>query len=116
MVLMDEEEPSGLDLSERIRSQCVLVSPKNFNNTGSPTGPMSIINTSGNVFLKFASMMAWLNERATRQSEIPFADAERGVLPNMDNKWASESTAEGVLFWISNKTVRTEFVLTWQSG
>lgn len=116
MILMDEEEPSGLDLTERIMSQCVLMTPELINNNAAPLGPNWLQQNThrvNNAVLKFASMMGWLNERSERVPEIPFADAERGYLPNTLNKWSMDQTKEGILIWISDKAVRTEFVLTW---
>ena len=105
MILTDQDELSDLNLQERIMSQCILVTPEIINNV---TGTLS-----RNAVIKFASIIGWLNRRAIRAADIPFAEAEHGYLPDIVNKWAMEQTSNGILVWISDKEVRTEFVLTW---
>jgi hypothetical protein len=96
MIPMDEDEPSGLDLVALIKSQCVDMTDVVFRAS------------------QHFELIEWLKENAgERLEEIPFADAEIGFLPNIQDKWATFFSSIKVIYWIQNKRVRVEFIMRW---
>lgn len=89
-----------IDLVAYINSQCIFVS--NY-----------LIFGSNDRW--YYEMVDWLDKRAKKWYCIPFADAKRGYpyVLNFTDKWAVNDVKGGLIIWIADKCLRTEFVLTW---
>jgi hypothetical protein len=97
------------DSINNIKSQCVTLSSDWLHTSANRSSTSSTSTTH-----IMSQMLGWLYERNEEIDDIPLLDDnEHKCSQSLKGKWAMRHEINCLVIWISDATVRTEFILTW---